>query len=86
MGCCNIVSLDHEVLHEENIQVSEKTPNMSFADLSIRSKEPEDQCGLVINTEELFSSKQCRLRSTSCNSLRYSNHIENAFLLHSKLN
>jgi hypothetical protein len=79
MGCCASFSIEHEA---ENLILDSKpenTANVSFADLSIRS-DCEDQ-PVFLNTEELNFTRSSRLRSTSCNSLRYSNQLESAFLM-----
>ena len=81
MGCCSFIGFEHEVLQEERTFNDENSQNISFADLSIGSKEEYKRTGEVLNTDDLNSTNCYRLRSTSCNSLRYSAHLESAFLM-----
>ena len=78
MGCCNIACIEQEDSHENQVTVNENSSNVSFADLSIGSKNNNEE---AINTEELNSTQCYRLRSISCKSLRYSTNIEAAFLM-----
>jgi hypothetical protein len=84
MGCCNFIGIEHDVLYENSGVYLEKASNVSFADLTIRSKDDND-FEKVLNTDDLGLSATYRDRSTSYNSLRYSNQIENAFLMTSPI-
>ena len=81
MGCCSFIGLEptsQDQLRKDELEIS---PNISFADMSIGSKHHFDACAEVMHTDELNFTMSQRLRSTSCNSLRYSTHIESAFLM-----
>lgn len=85
MGCCTTISIEHEV---ENLTVSSKSDNSanaSFVDLSIGSNYDIPPCAQFLSTDELNFTQKSRLRSTSCNSLRQSQSIENAFLMSAPL-
>ena len=79
MGCCANFSIEHEANNLVLDSKNENSVNVSFADLSIGSA--CDDPIVFLNTEELNFTRSSRLRSTSCNSLRYSNQIESAFLM-----
>ncbi|OMJ84194.1 hypothetical protein SteCoe_14748 [Stentor coeruleus] len=81
MGCCNFISLEQEVLNEAKLDLQRNSSEISFADLDIGSNEDNEHCKDIVNTEEIIFLSGSRARSTSCNSLRYSNHIEKAFLM-----
>ena len=81
MGCCSFIGIEptsQDQLRKGEMEIS---PNISFADMSIGSRHNFDAAVEVMNTDELNFTKSQRLRSTSCNSLRYSTHIESAFLM-----
>ncbi|OMJ76205.1 hypothetical protein SteCoe_24461 [Stentor coeruleus] len=81
MGCCNFTSLEQEVLNEAKLEMPPNSPDLSFADLDIGSNGENEHCKDLASTEELLFLSGNRNRSTSYNSLRYSNQIEKAFLM-----
>ena len=77
MGCCNNRPLEIEIVTESVVEHTQMTPNLSFADISLQSKEEENNISIKQNVSFNFSQ---RARSTSCTNLFY-NRIENAFLM-----
>ena len=80
MGCCSYSPIQFEVVNEDEGYQINSSVNISFADMSIDDKENE-RFGDVISTDDINLTSSGRLRSTSCNSFQYSNHIESAFLM-----
>lgn len=78
MGCCNIKPTEAEIVTESVVEITEFTPNISFADVSLRSNEEESEKNLP---KEDSSHYIVRPRSTSCSTLLFCNHIEKAFLV-----
>lgn len=80
MGCCNNTCILHEGVNEVRME-SEGDVSVSFADLSI-SRDEDEISRDASCTEDQFIS---RLRSVSLYSIKYSNQIENAFLINSPI-
>lgn len=79
MGCCSVKPVEIEILTESASDHSNITPNLSFADISLRSK--DDEPNKITQAEVLPIQITQRSRSISCNHSMYSNPIEKAFLM-----
>lgn len=87
MGCCNIkpyeLEVVSEVLKEDSVEYQLENaglaPGVSFADISLRSKEDENKN--ITKPENIKSIETQRPRSSSCNTQLFCNNIETAFLM-----